>query len=89
MKLAKVIGSVWATKKEKSLEGSKLIVARVYEPDTGNLCECIVAVDCVGAGVGELVLITTGSGSRKSQGGSSNLPIDATVVGIVDQVDLS
>lgn len=88
MILAKVIGSVWATKKEEALEGSKLIVARVYEPDTEKLGNVIVASDYIGAGVGEIVLITTGSGSRKAQGGKDLLPIDATVVGIVDQVDL-
>lgn len=67
MIICKVVGHVWATKKEESLDGSKLMV--VEQTDTygeANFKETFVAADVVGAGIGERVLVVTGSTARKT-----------------------
>lgn len=88
MYLAKVTGALVSTTKHPSLNGAKLlIVARLdehYHP-TGN---AQVAVDFVGAGNGETVIVTTGSSARMSNSKEHSV-IDAAVVGIVDSLDLN
>lgn len=88
MMICKVIGNVWATKKEGSLEGKKLMVVQqtdTYgEDETG---ESFVAADVVGAGIGERVLVVNGSTARKALGGDQ-VPIDAAIVGIIDSVEV-
>ncbi len=85
MILCKVIGSVWATRKDESLTGIKLMI--VIREDTAGevLDEEFVAADFVGAGIGETVLVATGSSARMGSG-SADAPVDATIVGIVDEV---
>ncbi len=82
MLLAKVIGTVVATRKNTNLIGSKLMIVETVEAmkDGGRR---LVAVDQAGAGIGELVLIALGSAARQEAGyeGSS---IDAAIVGIID-----
>ena len=56
-----VIGNVWATKKEDALNGLKLMVVQRIEPSSDKRLESLVAADCVGAGIGERVLVVTGS----------------------------
>lgn len=88
MMICKVIGNVWATKKEESLEGKKLMV--VMQTDTygeDEQGESFVAADVVGAGVGERVLVVNGSTARKALGGDQ-IPIDAAIVGIIDSVEV-
>ncbi|NLL62703.1 MAG: EutN/CcmL family microcompartment protein [Ruminococcaceae bacterium] len=88
MMICKVIGNVWATKKDDALEGKKLMV--VIQTDTyGEKVqgECFVAADIVGAGVGERVLIVNGSTARKALGGD-DIPIDAAIVGIIDTLEV-
>ena len=93
MFLARVEGSVVSTKKEPSMNGRKLLLLRpqlVDEKDptrfrAGN--NTIVAVDAVGAGVGELVMFCQGSSARLA-GGLKDAPVDAVVIGIVDVVDV-
>ncbi len=92
MKIGKVIGNVVATRKNERLVGHKLLIVRSAEP--AEACEnrasgeCLVAVDLVGAGPGEIVIYCSGSSARSSTGFSDS-PIDAAIVGIVDQVDVS
>src|SRR3954447_12283033 len=93
MFLAKVTGHVVATQKEKSLNGQKLFVVEPlnvkYEEGTnkpaslGNTGRAIVAIDSVGCGEGQLVLVVQGSSARMTDQ-TKNLPADAVVVGIVD-----
>lgn len=87
MYLAKVTGALVSTTKHPSLNGAKLlIVARLneaYQP-TGT---AQVAVDCVGAGNGEIVIVTTGSSARMSNSKEHSV-VDAAVVGIVDGLDV-
>ena len=86
MILAKVVGTVVATRKDERLLASKLLVARPLDasgvPD-GNY---LVAVDTVDAGLGETVLIVSGSSARMAQG-FKDCPIDAAIIGIVDEID--
>ena len=77
-----VIGNVVSTKKQESLTGSKFLEVRIIENNT-ETDKYIVAVDSVGAGLGEEVLITTGSSARLALRNQFE-PVDAVIVGIVD-----
>ena len=77
-----VIGNVVSTKKQDSLTGSKFLEVRIIENNT-ETDKYIVAVDSVGAGIGEEVLITTGSSARLALRNQFE-PVDAVIVGIVD-----
>jgi len=93
MFLARVIGSVVATKKDAAMTGRKLLMVRplvVDESAPNHLrpgVNTIVAVDVLGAGVGEVVLLCQGSSARQASGMKA-LPVDAVVIGIVDVVDV-
>jgi ethanolamine utilization protein EutN len=93
MFLARVEGSVVATKKDASMSGRKLLVVRpqlVDEKDPMKFragTNTIVAVDSVGAGIGELVLFCQGSSARLAPN-LKDAPVDAVVIGIVDSVDV-
>jgi ethanolamine utilization protein EutN len=93
MFLARVIGSVVATRKEEGLTGRKLLVLRpmlVDEAEPEKLrpgSNTVVAVDSFGAGRNDLVLFCQGSSARQA-GNLKSLPVDAAVIGIVDQVDV-
>lgn len=78
-----VIGNVWATRKEESLNGLKFMVVQRLEPSDQTAQESFVAVDCVGAGIGERVLVVTGSSARKALD-NPHAPVDAAIVGILD-----
>jgi len=88
MQICTVIGHIWSTKKEPSLEGFKLML--VKEKDVAN-APVVVAADLVGAGVGEEVLVVTGSTARVGAGNygsrTEGAPIDAAIVGIIDTVE--
>jgi len=91
MKVAKVIGTIWATRKEEKLNGLKLLVVQPLNVLDDSRQEFpMVAADIIGAGVGEKVLIVSGSSARNAAG-DANIPVDATVVGIVDdqEIDMS
>jgi ethanolamine utilization protein EutN len=91
MFLAKVTGSVVATQKVDSLKGHKLLVVEPYRLDADGRSRLVttgrtfVAVDTVGAGEGEFVLICQGSSARLTPE-TKNLPIDTVIIGIVDSV---
>jgi ethanolamine utilization protein EutN len=78
-----VTGNVWATRKEESLSGLKLMVVQRVDLVNDSLNESFVAVDCVGSGVGERVLVVNGSQARWATG-VDNAPVDAAIVGILD-----
>ena len=96
MFLARVTGNVVATQKDKSLNGQKLFVVEPlnvkYDETTkkpaslGNTGRAIVALDTVGAGEGQLVLVVQGSSARMTEQ-TKNLPADAVIVGIVDSAE--
>ncbi|MDR2483927.1 MAG: EutN/CcmL family microcompartment protein [Treponema sp.] len=84
MLIAKVLGNLWATKKDERLNGYKLLV--VQTKSTGAL-ETFVAVDTIGAGIGEDVLIVRGSMARGILRDKDS-PIDTAVVGIIDSMEV-
>jgi microcompartment protein CcmK/EutM len=90
MILARIVGTVVATRKDPRLVSNKLLLARSVDPRDRTRLEgaYLVAVDTVDAGVGETVLIVSGSSARMASG-MKDCPVDAVVVGIVDTVDLN
>jgi len=87
MLIGKVIGNVWATRKNEELNGCKLMIVDPLQYHDHPRAYPIVAVDQIGAGIGETVLVVSGSSARISVG-SGNQPIDHVIVGVVDEVDL-
>lgn len=86
MLICEVIGHVWATKKEQTLSGLKLMVVRELTPDYQPTERTFVAADVVGAGIGERVLTVSGSTARRAFG-KEELSTDAAIVGIIDSVE--
>jgi ethanolamine utilization protein EutN len=86
--LAKIIGTVVATRKDPRLDSHKLMLVRGMDPSGKVDGASLVAVDTVDAGVGETVLIVSGSSARMASG-MKDCPVDAAIVGIVDQVDVT
>ncbi len=87
MQLAKVVGSVVATRKEESLSGLKLLLVRPVDEEGREGASVLVAADAVGAGPGELVLIASGSSARQTLA-TDKRPVDAVVMAIVDSWDV-
>ena len=88
MLLARIVGTVVATRKDERLVSSKLLVARPIDPAGKPEGSYLVAVDTVDAGVGETVLIVSGSSARMASG-LKDCPVDAAVIGIVDNVEVA
>jgi microcompartment protein CcmK/EutM len=87
MILARVAGTVVATRKDPRLEGKKLLVLRLVSPEGKLESGYVVAVDTVGAGSRELVIAVSGSSARMAEG-CKDQPVDTVIVGIVDSVSL-
>jgi len=86
MTLGKVVGTVWATRKDEQLTGMTLLLVQELGLD-GDLKEkFVVAVDSVGAGIGETVLFAQGSSARQTEL-TRNKPVDAVITAIVDKTD--
>ncbi len=87
MKLAKVLGTVVATQKDTKLEGLRFLMLGVWGHDDKATGDSVVAVDAVGAGVGEMVLFASGSSARQTES-TDNKPVDAVVMAIVDSWEI-
>ncbi|HET6142697.1 MAG TPA: EutN/CcmL family microcompartment protein [Candidatus Acidoferrales bacterium] len=87
MILARIVGTVVATRKDARLEGKKLLVVKPISPQGDDEPGYLIAVDTVGSGSGETVLIVTGSSARNAAE-CKDRPVDAAIVGIVDEVML-
>ena len=87
MKLAKVLGTLVATQKEAKLEGFRFLMLGEWGPDNKPAGGSVVAVDAVGAGVGEMVLFASGSSARQTAA-TDNKPVDAVVMAIVDSWEI-
>ncbi|MBI5095495.1 MAG: EutN/CcmL family microcompartment protein [Candidatus Hydrogenedentes bacterium] len=87
MQLGRVVGTVVSTAKESSLEGRKLLVVRNINLDAADTGAYVVAIDAVGAGVGEVVLVATGSSARLTEA-TKDRPSDAVIMAIVDSWDV-
>lgn len=88
MKTGRVIGNIWATRKDERLSGLKLLVVQPINLLDDRAIEApIIAADIIGAGVGEKVIYVGGSSARGAAG-SADIPVDATVIGIVDDQEI-
>ena len=87
MLIARIIGTVVSTQKDERLVGKKLLVVRPVNPDGTDASGYVVAVDTVGAGFHERVLVVAGSSARLAQG-MKDAPVDAAIVGVIDTVDI-
>ena len=88
MKLARITGTVTATAKDAQLTGLKLLVADVIDGSGKVLEPAMVAADTCGAGVGDEVLVTTGSAARMAAG-ATGAPVDASIIAIVEHITLN
>ena len=82
MLIGKVIGNVWATRKDPKLSGLKLMVVEIHDSNGAN---SIVAADYIGAGIGDSVIVVSGSSARHVF--EADTPVDATIVGIIDSLE--
>jgi ethanolamine utilization protein EutN len=87
MILARVVGTVVATRKDPRLEGKKLLVLKPVSPDGKDEPGYVISVDTVSAGFRERVIVVAGSSARMAEG-CKDTPIDSAIVGIVDEVHL-
>lgn len=87
MLLGKVVGTVVSSRKEPTLDGSTLLIVRGVDLEGKPTSTVVVAVDAVGAGVGEWVLYASGSSARQTES-TKDRPVDAVVMAIVDQVEV-
>lgn len=86
MELARVEGTIVSTAKSERLQGYKLLLLNLVNPDMKPTSSYVVAVDAVGAGEGEVVIVVRGSSARQAEK-LSNVPTDASIIGIVDSVN--
>ena len=87
MLLGQVVGTVVSTRKEPEIEGLKLLLVKGIDLEGKLTGALVVAADAVGAGVGEVVLYASGSSARQTEA-TNNRPVDATIMAIVDQVEV-
>jgi len=88
MLLARVIGEAVATMKDPSHQGRKLLLVQPVQLDGSDRGDAVIALDAVGAGIGERVLLATEGFSAMTSVGRPDSPIDMAVIGIIDRVDL-
>jgi microcompartment protein CcmK/EutM len=88
MILARVVGTIVATRKDPRLEGFKILIVKPVAPDGKEEAGYVIAVDTVSAGSKETVIVVSGSSARMAEG-CKDKPVDATIVGIVDTVSLN
>ncbi|ANU22514.1 EutN/CcmL family microcompartment protein [Planococcus donghaensis] len=87
MRIGKVIGNVWATRKEDGLQGIRLLVIQPVDTKGNSIRTEFVAADRLGAGVGDHVLVTSGGSSRYIDK-DNPIPIDAVIIGIIDSTEV-
>ncbi|MCP9494218.1 MAG: EutN/CcmL family microcompartment protein [Pyrinomonadaceae bacterium MAG19_C2-C3] len=87
MQIARIIGTIVASQKDERLTGKKLLIVRPLNLDGSDTNSYVVAVDTVGAGFHERVLIVAGSSARLASG-MKDVPVDAAIIGVIDTVDV-
>ncbi len=88
MIIAKIIGTVVATQKDERLNGKKLLIVKPINLDGTEQSGYVVAVDTVGAGFHEKVLVVAGSSARLAEG-NKDCPIDAAIIGVIDSYEVN
>ena len=86
MIIARILGTVVSTQKDERLQGKKLLIVRPINVDGSDTTGYVVAVDTVGAGFHERVLVVAGSSARLAQG-MKDVPVDAAIVGVIAAVE--
>src|SRR5436309_15460125 len=86
MIIARILGTVVSTQKDERLRGNKLLIVRPLNLDGSDASGYVVAVDTVGAGFHERVLVVAGSSARLA-GGMKDRPVAAAIIGVIDTVD--
>lgn len=86
MLIGRVVGTVVCTRKEDELAGLKLLLVRNADVEGKATGSLVVAIDAVGAGVGEVVLYASGSSARQTRV-TKDRPVDATIMAIIDAID--
>ncbi|MBC7796400.1 MAG: EutN/CcmL family microcompartment protein [Pyrinomonadaceae bacterium] len=87
MILARILGSIVSTQKDERLHGKKLLIVKPINLDGSDQNGYVVAIDTVGAGFDERVLVVSGSSARLAEG-LKDVPVDAAIVGVVDSIDI-
>ncbi|RLB43603.1 MAG: ethanolamine utilization protein EutN [Deltaproteobacteria bacterium] len=88
MILGRVVGDVWSTKKKEEVNALRFLFIQPYGKDLSPKEELIVAADEIGAGIGEMVIVTQGAPAMQAFKRDTLLPIDAVVIGIVDSLEM-
>lgn len=88
MFLGKVVGTVWATRKDENLVGMKFQIVKHVGLDYRVKDTFVVAVDTVQAGVGDIVLVVSGSSARQTEQ-TKNKPVDAVIMAVIDKLDVA
>ncbi len=88
MLIARVVGDMVATRKHPSHEGQKLLLVQPLNLDGSNRGEPVVALDAIGAGTGDRVLLVTDGYAAATSVNRPNSPIDMAVIGLIDHIDL-
>ena len=87
MLVGKVIGTLVSTRKDPKLEGLKLLIVQATDLAGSAKGGQVVAIDSVGAGVGELVMYCAGSSARQTES-TQNRPVDTVIMGIIDAIEV-
>ena len=89
MQIARVIGTVVSTQKNRKFEGAKLLLVQPIDPDDKPRGNAVLAIDGVGAGVNERVLVVLEGRAAGEALGRKAAPVDAAIVGIIDHVEFN
>jgi len=89
MLIAKVVGNVWSTKKNEEIHALRLLFVEPLGKDMKPAGDVLIAVDEIGAGVDEMVIVTQGAPAMQAFKRDKPIPVDAVVVGIVDSMEMA
>ena len=88
MIIARILGTVVSTQKDERLLGKKLLIVKPINLDGSDQSGYTVAVDTVGAGYHEKVMVVSGSSARLAEG-NKDRPVDAAIIGVIDEIDFT
>jgi len=88
MIIARILGTVVSTQKDERLQGKKLLIVKPINLDGSDQNGYLVAVDTVGAGFHEKVIVVGGSSARMAEG-NKDCPVDAAIIGVIDTIDIT
>lgn len=86
MIIARILGTVVSTQKDERLQGKKLLIVKPINLDGTDQSGYVVAVDTVGAGFHEKVIVVGGSSARMAEG-NKDCPVDSAIIGVIDEID--